>query len=83
VKIAKNVGLSVTVKRNASANLNANVSLSAAKRNSPLNDLLKVVFPIVARLMVVLLQVDMVDRQLEGHIITDLDKNLAIWNTKS
>jgi hypothetical protein len=37
------VGLSVTVKRNASANLNANVNLSAAKQDSPLKiDLLKV-----------------------------------------
>tara|TARA_R110000744_G_scaffold128031_2_gene235045 strand:+ start:175 stop:405 length:231 start_codon:yes stop_codon:yes gene_type:complete len=61
VKIAKNVDLSVTVKRNASANLNANVNLSAAKRHSPLNDLLKVVLPIVACLMVVLLQVDILD----------------------
>tara|TARA_R110000764_G_scaffold139410_2_gene227440 strand:- start:856 stop:1053 length:198 start_codon:yes stop_codon:yes gene_type:complete len=61
VKIAKNVDLSVTVKRNASANLNANVNLSAVKWDSPLNDPLKVDLPIVARPMVVLLQADILD----------------------
>jgi|TARA_R110000824_G_scaffold40020_1_gene120308 hypothetical protein len=61
VKIAKNVDLSVTVKRNASANLNANVNLSAVKWDSPLNYPLKVDLPIVARPMVALLQADILD----------------------
>jgi len=56
------VGLNVTVKRNASANLNANVNLSAAKRDSPLKiDLLKVDHLTIDLFMGVLLRIGTLD----------------------